>query len=74
MHIEPVNVSTCGLGGGQPATIGETSVLVGEMVCVDVTAAQFQDLDSLLLVISVEPGLYDAGQRAAHYPGDRHRL
>ena len=70
MHIEPVNVSNCGLGGGLLA-IGETSVLAGEMVCVDVTAAQFQDLDSLLLAIqwnpdymtldNVQPGLIATG-------------
>ncbi|MCB0566090.1 MAG: T9SS type A sorting domain-containing protein [Phaeodactylibacter sp.] len=55
MHVEAVNALNCGPAGSQLA-IGETSGLAGEMVCVDVTAAQVQDLDSLLLAIQWNPG------------------
>ncbi len=69
-HVEPVYVPNCGPVASRLA-IEETSGLSGELVCVEVTAAEMQDLDSLLLHISwyeedlelesVQPGLITTG-------------
>lgn len=69
-HVEPVYVLGCAPSASRLA-IGESSGLSGDVVCVEVTAAQMQDLDSLLMAIkwlpwfmeleSVQPGLITSG-------------
>lgn len=69
-HLEPVYVPGCGLPASL-LSIEEASGLSGEVVCVEVSATEMHDLDSLLMAIkwlpslmeleSVQPGLITSG-------------
>lgn len=57
-HVEPVYVDGCGPAPSR-LEIQETSALSGELVCVEVSATQMQDLDSLLMAIRWNPGFME---------------